>query len=33
MLSTVEPKFQSAIKVIVPSLRGLAGYEMETLVG
>jgi len=30
VLSTVEPNFQSAIKAVVTSLRGVAGYELET---
>ena len=30
MLSTVEPGFQSAMHAVVTSLRGVAGYELET---
>jgi hypothetical protein len=29
ILSTVEPNFQSAIKAVVISLRGVARYELE----
>jgi hypothetical protein len=29
MLSTIEPNFRSAIKAVLTTLRGVAGYDLE----